>query len=152
MERKNTRYYQAKEDQDPNQVSFSEIKPNNEIQITNQNNKSDNFKIPLQNIKSINNLSPPRKHNNPKDNSKPKEEVKHKKLNQNISQSQEAKMEIEEMIQGNLIGSLSTRASNNIYSSLDSNLKNLNCANSNNLNSGSKNIFFYQEPKNNNFS
>ena len=53
-------------------------------------------------------------------------------------------MEIEEMIQGNLIGSLSTRASNNIYSSLDSNLKNLNCANSNNLNSGSKNIFFYQ--------
>jgi hypothetical protein len=31
MERKNTRYYQAKEDQDPNQVSFSEIKPNNEI-------------------------------------------------------------------------------------------------------------------------
>ena len=58
-------------------------------------------------------------------------------------------MEIEEMIQGNLIGSLSTRASNNIYSSLDSNLKNLNCANSNNLNSGSKNIFFYQEPKNN---
>ena len=36
------------------------------------------------------------------------------------------------MIQGNLIGSLSTRASNNIYSSMDSNanLKNLNCANS----------------------
>ena len=75
--------------------------------------------------------------------------MKHKKLNQNISQSQEAKMEIEEMIQGNLIGSLSTKASSNIYSSLDSNLKNLNCANSNNLNSGSKNIFFYQEPKNN---
>ena len=75
--------------------------------------------------------------------------MKHKKLNQNISQSQEAKMEIEEMIQGNLIGSLSTRASNNIYSSLDSNLKNLNCANSNNLNSGSNNIFFYQEQKNN---
>ena len=75
--------------------------------------------------------------------------MKHKKLNQNISQSQEAKMEIEEMIQGNLIGSLSTKASSNIYSSLDSNLKNLNCANSNNLNSGSNNIFFYQEQKNN---
>ena len=75
--------------------------------------------------------------------------MKSKKLNQNISQSQEAKMEIEEMIQGNLNGSLSTRASNNIYSSLDSNLKNLNCANSNNLNTGSKNIFFYQEQKNN---
>ena len=58
-------------------------------------------------------------------------------------------MEIEEMIQGNLIGSLSTKASSNIYSSLDSNLKNLNCANSNNLNSGSNNIFFYQEQKNN---
>jgi hypothetical protein len=70
-------------------------------------------------------------------------------MNQNISQSQEAKMEIEEMIQGNLIGSLSTKASSNIYSSLDSNLKNLNCANSNNLNSGSNNIFFYQEQKNN---
>ena len=75
--------------------------------------------------------------------------MKHKKLSQNISQSQEAKMEIEEMIQGNLIGSLSTKASSNIYSSLDSNLKNLNCANSNNLNSGSNNIFFYQEQKNN---
>jgi hypothetical protein len=72
-------------------------------------------------------------------------------LNQNISQSQEAKMEIEEMIQGNLIGSLSTRASNNIYSSMDSNanLKNLNCANSNNLNNASKNIFFYQDTNNN---
>ena len=58
-------------------------------------------------------------------------------------------MEIEEMIQGNLIGSLSTKASSNIYSSLDSNLKNLNCANSNNFNSGSNNIFFYQEQKNN---
>jgi cyclin B len=136
MERKNTRYYQAKEDQDPNQ-------------ITNQNNKSDNFQIPLQNIKNINNLSPPRKHNNPKDNSKIKEDLKHKKMNQNISQSQESKMEIEEMIKGNLIGSLSTQASNNIYSSLDSNLKNLNCANSNNINTGSKNIFFFQDQKNN---
>ena len=60
-------------------------------------------------------------------------------------------MEIEEMIQGNLIGSLSTRASNNIYSSMDSNanLKNLNCANSNNLNNASKNIFFYQDTNNN---
>ena len=98
MERKNTRYYQAKEDQDPNQVSFSKNKPHIEIQITNQNNKSDNFQIPLQNIKNINNLSPPRKHNNPKDNSKIKEDLKHKKMNQNISQSQESKMEIEEMI------------------------------------------------------
>ena len=55
------------------------------------------------------------------------------------------------MIQGNLIGSLSTRASNNIYSSMDSNanLKNLNCANSNNLNNASKNIFFYQDTNNN---
>ena len=69
--------------------------------------------------------------------------MKHKKLNQNISQSQEAKMEIEEMIQGNLIGSLSTKASSNIYSSLDTKKKNLNCANSNNLNSGSNNIFFF---------
>ena len=70
-------------------------------------------------------------------------------MNQNISQSQESKMEIEEMIKGNLIGSLSTQASNNIYSSLDSNLKNLNCANSNNINTGSKNIFFFQDQKNN---
>ena len=31
MERKNTRYYQAKEDQDPNQVSFFKNKPNNKI-------------------------------------------------------------------------------------------------------------------------
>ena len=116
-----------------------------------KNNKSDNFQMPLQNIKNINNLSPPRKHNIPKDSCKNIEDKKHKKLNQNISQSQEAKMEIEEMIQGNLIGSLSTRASNNIYSSLDSNanLKNLNCVNSNNLNLGNKNIFFYQEQNNN---
>ena len=70
-------------------------------------------------------------------------------MSQNISQSQESKMEIEEMIKGNLIGSLSTQASNNIYSSLDSNLKNLNCANSNNINTGSKNIFFFQDQKNN---
>lgn len=68
-------------------------------------------------------------------------------MNQNISQSQESKMEIEEMIKGNLIGSLSTQASNNIYSSLDSNLKNLNCANSNNINTGSKNIFFFKIKK-----
>ena len=108
--------------------------------------------MPLKNIKNINNLSPPRKHKNPKDNSKNIGEKKPQKLNQNISQSQEAKMEIEDMIQGDLIGSLSTRASNNIYSSLDSNanLKNLNCANSNNLNTGTKNIFFYQEQNNNN--
>ena len=108
--------------------------------------------MPLKNINNINNLSPPRKHKNQKDNSKNIGEKKPKKLNQNISQSQEAKMEIEEMIQGDLIGSLSTRASNNIYSSLDSNanLKNLNCANSNNLNIGTKNIFFYQEQNNNN--
>ena len=98
---------------------------------------------------TVNNLSPPRKHNNPKDNSKIKEDLKHKKMNQNISQSQESKMEIEEMIKGNLIVSLSTQASNNIYSSLDSNLKNLNCANSNNINTGSKNIFFFQDQKNN---
>ena len=108
--------------------------------------------MPLKNIKNINNLSPPRKHKNPKDTSKNIGEKKPQKLNQNISQSQEAKMEIEDMIQGDLIGSLSTRASNNIYSSLDSNanLKNLNCANSNNLNTGTKNIFFYQEQNNNN--
>jgi hypothetical protein len=31
MERKNTRYYQAKEDQDPNQVSFYKNKPHIEI-------------------------------------------------------------------------------------------------------------------------
>ena len=116
------------------------------------NNKSDNFQMPLQNIKNINNLSPPRKHNIPKDTCENKEDKKHKKMNQNISQSQEAKMEIEEMIQGNMmIGSLSTQASGNIYSSLDSNanLKNLNCANSNNLNLGNKNIFFYHEQNNN---
>lgn len=114
-----------------------------------QNNKSDNFQIPQKNINNINNLSPPRKHKSSKDNSKNIEEAKPKKKNQNISQSQEAKMEIEEMFQSNLIGSLSTRASNNIYSSLDSNLKNLNCANSNNLNSGNKNLFFYQDKNNN---
>ena len=113
-------------------------------------NKSENCQMPLKNIKNINNLSPPRKHKNPKDNSKNIGEKKPQKLNQNISQSQEAKMEIEDMIQGDLIGSLSTRASNNICSSLDSNanLKNLNCANSNNLNTGTKNIFFYQEQNN----
>ena len=115
-----------------------------------QNNKSDNFQIPQKNINNINNLSPPRKHKSSKDNSNNIEEAKPKKKNQNISQSQEAKMEIEEMFQSNLIGSLSTRASNNIYSSLDSNLKNLNCANSNNLNSGNKNLFFYQDKNNNN--
>ena len=98
----------------------------------------------------MNNLSPPRKHKSSKDDSKNIEGVKPKKKNQNISQSQEAKMEIEEMFQGNLIGSLSTRASNNIYSSLDSNLKNLNCANSNNLNTGSNNILFYQDLNSNN--
>ena len=117
-----------------------------------QTNKSENCQMPLKNIKNINNLSPPRKHKNPKDTSKNIGQKKPQKLNQNISQSQEAKMEIEDMIQGDLIGSLSTRASNNICSSLDSNanLKNLNCANSNNLNTGTKNIFFYQEQNNNN--
>ena len=98
------------------------------------------------------NLSPPRKHNIPKDCPKNIPGGKHKNKGKNMSQSQENKMEIEEMIQNNLIGSLSTQASNNIYSSLDSNhnnnLKNLNPSNSNNINKDTKKILFFQEQKN----
>ena len=98
------------------------------------------------------NLSPPRKHNIPKDCPKNIPGGKPKNKNKNISQSQENKMEIEEMIQNNLIGSLSTQASNNIYSSLDSNhnnnLKNLNSSNSNNINNDSKKMLFFQDQKN----
>ena len=109
--------------------------------------------MPLQNITGMKNLSPPRKHNISKDCPKNILGGKHKNMKKNISQSQENKMEIEEMIQNNLIGSLSTQASNNIYSSLDSNhnnnLKNLNCSNSNNINIDSKKICFFPEQNNN---
>ena len=56
-------------------------------------------------------------------------------LNKNISKSIETNMEIEDMFQENLIGSLSTKDSKNSNAISDlknnSDIKNINCANSN---------------------
>ena len=70
------------------------------------------------------------------------------KLTQNISQSQEAKMDIEIMNE-NLIGSLSTQDSKNVHLSNDSNfnLINLNFANSHNIPSTNPNLLLYEEQK-----
>lgn len=70
------------------------------------------------------------------------------KLTQNISQSQEAKMHIEIMNE-NLIGSLSTQDSKNVHLSNDSNfnLINLNFANSHSIPSTNPNLLLYEEQK-----
>ena len=70
-------------------------------------------------------------------------------LNHNISQSQEAKMEIEENIQENLIGSHSTQDSKNIISSHDSNtnLNNINYAYSQIIPNSNPNVLLYEEEK-----
>ena len=74
-------------------------------------------------------------------------------LNKNISKSIENKMEIEDMFQENLIGSLSTKDSKNSNAISDlktnSDIKNINCANSNIIPNPSNNniILIQEEPK-----
>ena len=74
-------------------------------------------------------------------------------LNKNISKSIETNMEIEDMFQENLIGSLSTKDSKNSNAISDlknnSDIKNINCANSNIIPNPSNNniILFQEEPK-----
>ena len=71
-------------------------------------------------------------------------------LNKNISKSIETNMEIEDMFQENLIGSLSTKDSKNSNAISDlknnSDIKNINCANSNIIPNPSNNLF-QEEPK-----
>ena len=74
-------------------------------------------------------------------------------LNKNISKSIDNKMELEDMFQENLIGSLSTKDSKNSNAISDlktnSDIKNINCANSNIIPNPSNNniILFQEEPK-----
>lgn len=73
-------------------------------------------------------------------------------LNKDISKSIEANMEIEDMFQENLIGSLSTQDSKNSNAISDlkknSDIKNLNCVQSNIIPNPSNNInLFQEEPK-----
>lgn len=105
--------------------------------------------MPFQNIKDNNKISSSKKHKNENFNSKDtKLEGQKEKLNQNVSQSQETKMEIEEIFQDtNFKGSQSTTDSKNVSSSseLKENLKNVNCANSNIITSTKNNIFLFEE-------
>jgi len=106
---------------------------------------TNNPKLPPQGFHDTNKNSPSKKHkgsvNNPL--------MNQPKLNKNVSQSQEQKMEIEEFIPENMIGSLSTQDSQNNQSlnSLNINLKNLNCANSHIISNSNKNIFSLEEQK-----
>jgi hypothetical protein len=74
-------------------------------------------------------------------------------LNKNISKSIDNKMELEDMFQENLIGSLSTKDSKNSNAISDlktnSDIKNINCAQSNIIPNPSNNniLLFQEEPK-----
>ena len=106
---------------------------------------TNNPKLPPQGFHDTKKNSPSKKHkgsaNNPL--------MNQPKLNKNVSQSQEQKMEIEELIPENMIGSLSTQDSQNNQSlnSLNINLKNLNCANSHIISNSNKNIFSLEDQK-----
>ena len=150
MEIKNKRYdqYKEKEDQDPNKVSFSNNSLFHNKQILPNSKEAKNFFNPPQNVEDKKESSFPKKHKIEKNEVQNIQEKTQPKLTQNISQSQEAKMDIEIMNE-NLIGSLSTQDSKNVHLSNDSNfnLINLNFANSHNIPSTNPNLLLYEEQK-----
>ena len=114
------------------------------------NNISKNIKNNSQSQKDLKELYPPKKNINC---SSTTESNIIPNLNKNISKSIENKMELEDMFQENLIGSLSTKDSKNSNAISDlkknSDIKNINCANSNIIPNPSNNniILFQEEPK-----
>ena len=116
------------------------------------NNTNNNARIPFQNIKDNNKLSSQTKNHNEKVSFKDtKLENKIEKLNNNISQSQEINMEIEDMFQNNnMKGSQSTSDSKNVIhsSELKDNHININCANSNIITTTHNNILLFEDKPN----
>ena len=92
-----------------------------------------------------------KKHKKEKMNLKNNKENSQPNINHDISQSQEAKMDIEEIIQENLIGSQSTQDSKNSNLSNDSsknNLNNINYAYSQIMPNSHPKVFLYEENPN----
>ena len=116
------------------------------------NNSNNNARIPFQNIKDNNKLSSQMNNQNEKVSFKDtKLENKIEKLNNNISQSQEINMEIEDMFQSNnMKGSQSTSDSKNVIhsSELKDNHININCANSNIITTTHNNILLFEDKPN----
>ena len=116
------------------------------------NNTNNNARIPFQNIKDNNKLSSQMNNQNKKVSFKDtKLENKIEKLNNNISQSQEINMEIEDMFQNNnMKGSQSTSDSKNVIhsSELKDNHININCANSNIITTTGNNILLFEDKPN----
>lgn len=116
------------------------------------NNTNNNARIPFQNIKDNNKLSSQTDNQNEKVSFKDtKLENKIEKLNNNISQSQEINMEIEDLFQNNnMKGSQSTSDSKNVIhsSELKDNHININCANSNIITTTGNNILLFEDKPN----
>ena len=116
------------------------------------NNTNNNARIPFQNIKDNNKLSSQMNNQNKKVSFKDtKLENKIEKLNNNISQSQEINMEIEDLFQNNnMKGSQSTSDSKNVIhsSELKDNHININCANSNIITTTGNNILLFEDKPN----
>ena len=116
------------------------------------NNTNNNARIPFQNIKDNNKLSSQMNNQNVKVSFKDtKLENKIEKLNNNISQSQEINMEIEDLFQNNnMKGSQSTSDSKNVIhsSELKDNHININCANSNIITTTHNNILLFEDKPN----
>lgn len=116
------------------------------------NNPNNNARIPFQNIKDNNKLSSQMNNQNEKVSFKDtKLENKIEKLNNNISQSQEINMEIEDLFQNNnMKGSQSTSDSKNVIhsSELKDNHININCANSNIITTTHNNILLFEDKPN----
>lgn len=116
------------------------------------NNTNNNARIPFQNIKDNNKLSSQMNNQNEKVSFKDtKLENKIEKLNNNISQSQEINMEIEDLFQNNnMKGSQSTSDSKNVIhsSELKDNHINIDCANSNIITTTHNNILLFEDKPN----
>ena len=116
------------------------------------NNTNNNARIPFQNIKDNNKLSSQMNNQNEKVSFKDtKLENKIEKLNNNISQSQEINMEIEDLFQNNnMKGSQSTSDSKNVIHSSELKDKNINinCANSNIITTTHNNILLFEDKPN----
>lgn len=108
------------------------------------NNTNNFFGFPLNNPNQIKSVPNAEKHS--------QAEVAKKfqaKLNRNVSQSQEQKMDIEEPFQEDMKISQSTQDSKNIETSNElENLNNINCASSHVIPNSNKNILLFEPPKN----
>lgn len=108
------------------------------------NNTNNFFGFPLNNPNQIKSVPNAEKHSQAEVAKKLQE-----KLNRNVSQSQEQKMDIEEPFQEDMKISQSTQDSKNIETSNElENLNNINCASSHVIPNSNKNILLFELPKN----